>query len=134
MKKKGITLIALVVTIVILIIISTVSIVIITEGNVVDKSKEIRKDDQIESMKETIRAVTISAIKEKKENANDLANFIHSELIKIKGFEDSHIYHDGNDYIVAVNDEVEISIEEATGKKLNLYIDSYVTRDEIDGR
>ena len=67
-------------------------------------------------------------------NVNKLAKKIEEELNKIKGFESARVEDNDDDYVVNGLEDIEMSFEEATGKKLELYIDSYVTRTEIEGR
>ncbi len=135
MNNKGITLIALIVTIIVILILVTISIVAIAEGSLIDRTKQVRRDEEITEAKETIRAVTNQVIGTMETSStNDLAFKIESELQKIKGLEITTIVESGDDYIVSMPNYIELTFEEATGKKLPLYIETYVTRTELEGR
>ncbi len=135
MNKKGITLIALAITVIVLLILSTVSIISITNGDIIGKTKTVKRDEQIDNFKDTIVTVTNQVVKATNfSKVSDLAKKIEEELNKIKGFESVRVQKDGNDYMVNGLEGIEMSFEEATGKKLELYIDNYVKRTEIKGR
>ncbi len=135
MNNKGITLIALIVTIIVILILVTISIVAIAEGSLIDRTKQVRRDEEITEAKETIRAVTNQVVGTMETSSvNDLALKIESELQKIKGLETTTIAESGDDYIVSMPNYIELNFEEATGKKLPLYIETYVTRTELEGR
>ena len=135
MNKKGITLIALTITVIVLLILVTVSLMSITNGDIIDRTKTVKRDEQIDNLKETIVAVTNQVVQTTNfSNVNNLAKKIEEELNKIKGFESARVEDNDDDYVVNGLEDIEMSFEEATGKKLELYIDSYVTRTEIEGR
>ena len=135
MKKSGITLIALIVTIVVLLILATVSIAVLTEGNLIETSRKIRTDQRINDSKETIRAVTNQVIGTGEyKDVFTLAADIQTELRKIKGLENVTVTPDVGDHIVSMPYDILLSFEEATGKKLPTYISTYVTKTELEGR
>ena len=135
MNKKGITLIALTITVIVLLILVTVSLMSITNGDIIDRTKTVKRDEQIDNLKETIVAVTNQVVQTTNfSNVNNLAKKIEEELNKIKGFESARVEDNDDDYVVNGLEDIEMSFEEATGKKLELYKDSYVTRTEIEGR
>ena len=107
----------------------------ITNGDIIDRTKTVKRDEQIDNLKETIVAVTNQVVQTTNfSNVNNLAKKIEEELNKIKGFESARVEDNDDDYVVNGLEDIEMSFEEATGKKLELYIDSYVTRTEIEGR
>lgn len=135
MSKKGITLIALIVTIIVLLVLATVSVSVITSGNLIMRTKEIKLDEKVTEAKETIRAVTNQVLGTMEySGVADLAVKIEEELVKIKGLEEVTVLIYGDDYVVSMPGNVQLTFEEATGKKLPLYLDYYVTRTELEGR
>lgn len=135
MNKKGITLIALIITIIVLLILATVSIAVITDGNIIERARETRKEEKIESYKETIRAALNQALNViGNEDLTALVMFAESELNKMRGLEEVTVTASGDDYVVSMPDDIEITFEEATGKKLPLYVETYVTRSDLEGR
>ena len=135
MNKKGITLIALIVTIIVLLILVTVSVVAISEGNIIEKTKQIKRDELILETKETIRAVTNKVLGTVQyQTVSELADEIEFELQKVKGFEAATVSLYGDDYQVSTSNNIELTFEEATGKKLPMYMETYITRTELEGR
>lgn len=136
-NKKGITLIALIVTIIVLLILASVSIIVVTEGNIIEKARETRRDDKIKESKSLVQSVLNQQIRLKEyNNVSFLASDIENELKTMKGLEETKltINSDGSDYIVSMSDNISFTIEDATGRKLPMYIDNYLTRNELESR
>ncbi len=134
-SKKGITLIALAITIIVLVIIATISIAAITNENVLERARQVRQEKRLNEAKETIKAALFKVIGLKKyKNQQELADDVEAELKKMKGLESVIINPSGDDYKVEMPNDISLTFEEVTGKKLQMHIDSYVTLTEIEGR
>lgn len=132
MNKKGITLIALIVTVIILMILATVSIVVLMEGNIIERSREIRTERRIQESKDTIKSVTLEVLENKDyRHVTELANDIETEIKKIKGLEEVSLISENEDYTVIMPYDIELTFEDVMGKPLPLFTKSYKTIEEL---
>lgn len=134
MNKKGITLIALIVTVIILMILASVSIVVLMEGNIIERSRQIRAEKRIQESKDTIKSVTLEVLENTDyRHVQELADDIETELKKIKGLEGVSVIQENEDYTVIMPHNIELTFEEIMGKALPLFTKAYITIDEFTG-
>lgn len=135
MNKQGITLIALIITIIVLLILVVVSILAITEGNIIEKARETKRDEKIADYKSVVRAVVTQVVGTKEyTEVSVFATDVQNKLREMNGLGEVTIISESEDYRVLMPENISFTIEEATGKKLLMYIDNYVTRTELEGR
>lgn len=109
LKEQGITLIALVVTIIILIILAGVSItMLVGENGIISKSLEAKENYTIAELKEHLSLLLQEIVIDK--NTTDKDIDFRSEIKGI--FENYSIYYDGNDRIRIFTDQGMLLIDE----------------------
>ena len=97
MKEKGITIVALVVTIIILLIISGVTIeVLIGKDGIISKTAETKQATEISSEKEKIQLAVIQTAQD-----NELLK-LNQNLINVFGKDETALKEDGNKYLVKI--------------------------------
>lgn len=134
-NKKGITLIVLIVTIIILMLLASVSLLVITNGNIITEARRVKREEKVSDYKNVVKSSTNKIIGlNEYSSVNSLANDIQSDLRSMKGLEEVTITSEGDDYLIEMPEEISFTFEEATGKKLSMYIDNYVTINELEGR
>ncbi len=106
-KEKGITLIALVVTIIVLLVLSGISISMLTgENSILKKTGETKQTNEIENEKEKIRLAYISAsMKYKTRNEIILKEDIQNELNSLLGENKSVVTNCGNGFEVLIREK-----------------------------
>lgn len=134
-NKKGITLIVLIVTIIILMLLASVSLLVITNGNIITEARRVKREEKVSDYKNVVKSSTNKIIGlNEYSSVTTLANDIQSDLRSMKGLEEVTITSEGDDYLIEMPEEISFTFEEATGKKLSMYIDNYVTINELEGR
>ena len=104
MKEKGITLIALIVTIIVLIILAGITIATLTgEDGIINNANDAKEDTEIANEKEIVNRATISAMGNNK-RGNIVKDELQDELDRITKVGDTEVEDTGEEYnVVFVN-------------------------------
>ena len=102
MKEKGITIVALVITIIILLIISGLTIeVLIGKDGIISKAAEAKQATEISSEKENIQLAVIQTAQDNKSLKIEVDK-LNQNLINVFGKDETALKEDGNKYLVKV--------------------------------
>ncbi len=102
MKEKGITIVALVITIIILLIISGLTIeVLIGKDGIISKTAETKQATEISSEKEKIQLAVIQTAHDNKSLKIEVDK-LNQNLINVFGKDETALKEDGNKYLVKI--------------------------------
>ena len=102
MKEKGITIVALVITIIILLIISGLTIeVLIGKDGIISKTAETKQATEISYEKEKIQLAVIQTAQDNKSLKIEVDK-LNQNLINVFGKDETALKEDGNKYLVKI--------------------------------